>query len=113
MRSRQLPPNASILTRRFADSLAAVVGPRPLINLYGVVPPRSDEAMPDPDRILRLRTVLDRTGLSRSTLYRKISDGSFPRQIRISIHGAGWRESDVNRWVANPPAYQLDNGVSL
>jgi predicted DNA-binding transcriptional regulator AlpA len=39
--------------------------------------------MPEPDRILRIRTVLNRTGLSRSTLYRKMSDGSFPRQVKI------------------------------
>jgi prophage regulatory protein len=62
--------------------------------------------MPEPDRIIRLRTVLDRTGLSRSTLYRKIADGTFPAQIKISINGAGWRESDVNRWIADPVAWQ-------
>jgi prophage regulatory protein len=58
--------------------------------------------MPDPDRIIRLRTVLDRTGLSRSTLYRKIADGTFPAQLPISIHGAGWRETDVDQWVKEP-----------
>ena len=30
--------------------------------------------MPEPERILRMRTVLERTGLSRSTLYRKMRD---------------------------------------
>ncbi len=34
---------------------------------------------PSPDRILRIKSVLDRTGLCRSTLYRKIENGSFPR----------------------------------
>lgn len=58
--------------------------------------------MPEPDRIIRLRTVLDRTGLSRSAIYRKIAEGTFPAQVKISINGAGWRESDVNRWVADP-----------
>src|SRR3546814_81397 len=33
---------------------------------------------------------------------RKIADGTFPRQVSISIHGAGWHESAVNRWVADP-----------
>ncbi len=60
------------------------------------------------DKIIRLRTVLDRTGLSRSTLYRKIAEGSFPRQIRISIHGAGWHESAVKRWIADPVSYRAD-----
>ncbi|WP_257543916.1 AlpA family transcriptional regulator [Sphingopyxis sp. DBS4] len=62
-----------------------------------------------PDRIIRLQTVLARTGLSRSTLYRKIAEGTFPPQVRISVHGAGWYESAVNRWIANPLAYRADN----
>jgi prophage regulatory protein len=49
--------------------------------------------MPEPERILRMRTVLERTGLSRSTLYRKMRDGTFPKQVRISEHCCGWRES--------------------
>lgn len=59
-------------------------------------------AMPEPDRIIRLRTVLARTGLSRSTMYRKIAEGTFPAQVKISVNGAGWRESEVNRWVDDP-----------
>ena len=61
--------------------------------------------MPAPDRIVRLKTVLARTGLSRSTIYRKITEGTFPAQLRISVNGAGWRESDIDRWVANPVAW--------
>ncbi len=63
------------------------------------------------DRIVRLKTVLDRTGLSRSTVYRKIRDGTFPRPIPISINGAGWRESEINRWIANPPAYRAEKNA--
>ncbi|MFC3061661.1 helix-turn-helix transcriptional regulator [Paenirhodobacter populi] len=58
--------------------------------------------MSQPDRIIRLDTVRDRTGLSRSTIYRKIAEGTFPRQLKISANGAGWRESDIDRWVADP-----------
>lgn len=61
--------------------------------------------MPEPERILRMRTVLERTGLSRSTLYRKMRDGTFPKQVRISEHCRGWRESAINRWIADPAAY--------
>jgi prophage regulatory protein len=56
-------------------------------------------------RILRLKTVLDRTGLSRSTLYRKIERGTFPKQIRISERCVGWRENDLERWLRNPVLY--------
>lgn len=58
------------------------------------------------DRIIRLRTVLDRTGLSRSTVYRKIAEGTFPSQLRISVHGASWRESAINRWIEDPTGWR-------
>jgi prophage regulatory protein len=61
--------------------------------------------MSNPERIIRLKTVLARTGLSRSTVYRKIADGTFPAQVRISVHGAGWHESAINEWIADPVAY--------
>lgn len=64
--------------------------------------------MNNPDRIIRLKTVLARTGLSRTTLYRKMGEGTFPRQVKISVHGAGWHESAVNRWVADPVGYRDD-----
>jgi len=51
--------------------------------------------MEDHDRILRIRSVLDRTGLSWATLYRKMQQGTFPRQVAISTRCAGWRESAV------------------
>lgn len=54
------------------------------------------------ERIIRLKTVLDRTGLSRSTVYRKIAEGTFPLQVKISVHGAGWHKSAINRWIADP-----------
>jgi prophage regulatory protein len=61
--------------------------------------------MTNPDRILRLGSVLERTGLSRSTLYRKLQCGSFPAQVRISERCIGWRESDIERWLRNPMFY--------
>lgn len=65
-----------------------------------------------PDRILRIKTVLQRTGLSRSTLYRKIERGAFPRQIKISERCAGWRESAVQAWLKNPMFYSVDDDDS-
>jgi prophage regulatory protein len=62
--------------------------------------------MATPDRIVRLRTVLARTGLSRSTIYRKIAEGTFPAQLKISIQGSGWRESDIDRWISDPVAWR-------
>lgn len=64
---------------------------------------------PPPDRILPLNTVLDRTGLSRATLYRKVQAGTFPRQIRIASRCTGWRESAVNDWLRNPMFWSTED----
>lgn len=60
-----------------------------------------------PDRILRLNAVLHRTGLSRSTLYRKVQTGTFPKQVRIATRCTGWRESAINDWMRNPMFYSV------
>ena len=65
--------------------------------------------MREPQRIIRIKTVQARTSLSKSTIYRKIADGTFPPQIKISVNGAGWHESDIDRWIADPPAWRADN----
>jgi prophage regulatory protein len=56
----------------------------------------------NPERILRLKDVLERTGLSRSTLYRKLYERTFPSQVRIAVRCVGWRESEVSDWTRNP-----------
>jgi len=55
-----------------------------------------------PDRILRIKSVLERTGLSRATMYRKMHSGTFPKNIRISTRCTGWRESAITEWMNNP-----------
>lgn len=55
--------------------------------------------------MLRLRDVLKRAGLSRSTIYNKLNVGSchydakFPKQIRVGKTSVSWIESVINSWV--------------
>jgi prophage regulatory protein len=63
--------------------------------------------LPHPDRFLRLKAVLDRTGLSRATLYRKINAETFPPQQKLSQRCCGWRESHVNIWLRNPMTFTI------
>ena len=51
--------------------------------------------------MLRLPSVLQRTGLSRSTLYDQIKKGQFPAPLRISERSSGWRASEVEQWIAS------------
>ena len=51
-------------------------------------------------KILRRKEVESRTGLSRSTLYARIAEGTFPRPINLGGGRAvGWIESEINEWV--------------
>lgn len=49
--------------------------------------------------ILRLPTVKARTGLSRSTIYLRITEGSFPPPISLGGRAVGWIEAEVNDWL--------------
>jgi len=49
--------------------------------------------------ILRLPAVKARTGLSRSTIYSRISSGTFVAPIKIGPHSVGWLESEVEAWI--------------
>jgi prophage regulatory protein len=51
--------------------------------------------------ILRLPAVRARTGLSRSTIYLRISDGAFPRPVSLGARAVGWVESDVEEWISH------------
>lgn len=50
--------------------------------------------------ILRLPTVKARTGLSRSTIYLRIAEGSFPQPVSLGDRAVGWIEAEVNDWLA-------------
>ena len=53
--------------------------------------------------------MLDRTGLTRSTLYRKIENRSFPTQVRLNPRCVGWWESTIIRRIADAYGYSADN----
>jgi len=49
--------------------------------------------------ILRLPAVKARTGLSRSTIYLRISKNEFPAPISLGGRAVGWVESDIDNWL--------------
>lgn len=50
-------------------------------------------------RILRLKTVANRTGLSRSTIYLRMAEGTFPKQVALGGRAVGWVEEEVDTWI--------------
>jgi prophage regulatory protein len=52
-----------------------------------------------PPRLLRFAAVRDRTGLSRSTIWRLERKGLFPRHVNASVNIVAWLEEDVSAWI--------------
>ena len=50
-------------------------------------------------KLLRLRTVQDWTGLSRSTIYALQASGNFPQSISIGARAVAWSSSDIEAWI--------------
>ena len=50
-------------------------------------------------QILRMRDVMAKLGVSRSTVYRLVADEKFPRQIKIGKRTVGWRLDAVEQWL--------------
>ena len=59
------------------------------------------EAIP---ALMRLRAVLQVTGLGRSTLYRMVAEHTFPSPVRLTERRAvAWRQEDVRHWTCGRP----------
>lgn len=56
------------------------------------------------DIMLRQPAVLRRTGLSRTTIWRKIRAGDFPAPKRLGPNSIGWPESVITEWLKSLPA---------
>jgi len=52
------------------------------------------------DRILRPREVTEVTGLSRTTIWRGVNAGTFPKPVRLTPSTIGWCQTDLARWQA-------------
>lgn len=55
------------------------------------------------DRFIRVKEVLEATGLKRSTLFKLVRDGRFPRQRQLTDRATGWLASEVQQWMAERP----------
>ncbi|MBZ9539649.1 AlpA family transcriptional regulator [Modicisalibacter tunisiensis] len=50
-------------------------------------------------RLLKLKDVLFTTGLGRSTVYKYISEGHFPRPVSLGERNVAWVEDEIQEWI--------------
>ena len=69
------------------------------------------EQIPTVLRILRRKHVEALSGLSRSTIYSRMAEGTFPQAVPLGAHSVGWLASEIDGWIAAQIAHR-DSGKS-
>ncbi len=62
------------------------------------------------DRLLRRREVEKITAMSRSSIYRLMQEGEFPRPVRVGSAAVRWREGDITVWLESRPVARSEFG---
>ena len=44
------------------------------------------------------------TGLSRTSIWRQVDRGTFPKPVKLGPRAVGWRASDIEEWLRNRPS---------
>ena len=70
---------------------------------------KSNDTIIRQKRFIRLPEVLSRTGYGRTTIYRKMEDGSFPRSVKLGgppidpnvfdSRAVAWIEYEIEQWI--------------
>jgi len=61
----------------------------------------------DQQKLLRLRDVIEKVGLSRSQIYKLIAKGLFPEQTKIGSKISVWPEHTIDQWISR----QIEGGI--
>ena len=51
------------------------------------------------NRCVRIRQVCEMTGMSRASVYRKMTDGTFPKSFKIGESMSAWRVATIEQWI--------------
>lgn len=61
-------------------------------------------------KLMRLKEVMEMTGLSRSYVYQLMAEGDFPQSVSLGARAVAWVESEVQDWILERIA-RRDGGV--
>ena len=60
-----------------------------------------------PPVFLRLPALMRVTRLGRSTIYRLVADGTFPKPVQLAPRAVAWRRADIDDWTAAGPSLHI------
>ncbi|MGR5294728.1 Rha family transcriptional regulator [Vibrio mediterranei] len=94
--NHRMPNKAIENKKKSTPKLPAPTQPRTIQELI--------KSKPSHDlRIIRVREVMEITGLARSSIYRIAAeeDNNFPRQVKLGAGSVGWVKQEIDAWVAS------------
>ncbi|MFD1008945.1 helix-turn-helix transcriptional regulator [Oceanisphaera ostreae] len=50
-------------------------------------------------RLIKLKEVMGSTGLARSTIYKYISNDTFPKPVNLGARAVAWVEEEIQDWI--------------
>ena len=50
-------------------------------------------------RFIKMKEVMAKTGLAKSTVYKHIADNQFPNSVSLGKRAVAWLESEVEEWM--------------
>ncbi|WP_329603249.1 AlpA family phage regulatory protein [Pseudomonas fulva] len=50
---------------------------------------------------MRIGEVVRVTALSRNTIYKRMREGTFPKQVRLGPNSVAWLQSDISAWMTS------------
>lgn len=63
-------------------------------------------------KVIRFPQVINLTKLARSTIYLRISEGTFPKPFNLGVRSVAWLESDIEDWIEQRIKESHDGGDS-
>jgi prophage regulatory protein len=70
----------------------------------------SDKIQNTEHQRIKLPSVINITGISRTSIYNRIEEGTFPKQINLGERSVGWVKSEIIEWI-NVRIQARDKGV--
>lgn len=64
-------------------------------------------------RFLRLNEVKERVGLGRTSIYKLIGEGKFPKPVHVLGRNVAWIDSEIDEWMMDRIDHERTNSVSL
>lgn len=59
----------------------------------------STEASAPRRSFIKMKIVVERTGLARSSIYARISAGTFPRAVSLGAATVRWVDTEIDKWI--------------